>query len=851
MPSEQEELKLIVTLVDNASAGLDKIVEKTKEMGGPQVKEAHEKMRRGTEELNKAFKEITGGFGDAFKALGSFRGGLVAGAGGLALFGVEMTRQVSELKKWAEELRGISQAAKSIGVDPASMKNIISQFEAVGVSADQTKANLGKMADAVADLNRQGSALRRELLHIAGPTPEAQANMREFLDKVVHARTEEERYNAVAEARNNVLKNALANGYTLQEATNRANAFASHFWDKTMEAKERLNQLSAEERRIQDERIAKAREFANITGDIASEWSDIIEDLKAPMLDPAVKAAKVLLEVTKEIHEWLKKNYELAKPDEAKKSIQDTFGKFRGPLQLGTPTEEQKKATEENTEASKKLKESNDQLIDALKQQGYSPMSYTGGGGGRSPLLQNASFTTGGAQGFSYGGGGGYGPFGGGRGFGGGGVSYGGSGSGSGSYGGSGMGGHGGGGGAPYGSDTGGATGGPQSGPAGDPSVPSDILAKARSVALHGGPRAVEQFMASQGYPKAGNWCGEFAASVVKSVGGTPPKGAAIASNWRNWGTPVAPGDAQPGDIAVADRGVRTGATGSHVTIVEDVSRKAGTFTGLGGNQGRGFESQFALKGYSFRRSTGEMPNGQTAGPGTGAGAGSTPATADGAKGAGGVNEAIRSTHGMAGMDEAHWKAIASIESSLDPNSNANRSTQYKGLFQIGTRGADSEWARRGRGSPYDPHANAEAAAKLAADNNAWFKGKFGRDPTAVETYMMHQQGRGFYLRGTMTNIAGNPYPGMRGPQTPESFEAGWGREIEKRAQRFASDRQQIDQSQAANGKGEGSGKISVDVNAPKGTKVDAQGGGIFKDVEINRQTQMERARSGPETISI
>ena len=64
-------------------------------------------------------------------------------------------------------------------------------------------------------------------------------------------------------------------------------------------------------------------------------------------------------------------------------------------------------------------------------------------------------------------------------------------------------------------------------------------------------------------------------------------------------------------------------------------------------------------------------------------------------------------------------------------------------------------------------------------------------------------------------------------------------------------DREQIDRSQSAAQKVEGSGKISVDVNAPKGTKVDAEGKGIFKDVEINRQTQMEPAKKGPETLSI
>jgi hypothetical protein len=92
----------------------------------------------------------------------------------------------------------------------------------------------------------------------------------------------------------------------------------------------------------------------------------------------------------------------------------------------------------------------------------------------------------------------------------------------------------------------------------------------------------LRKFMSDMGYPKTGEWCGEFAASVIKRAGGTPPPGAAIASNWRGYGTP----DAMPhvGDVAVADRGVPTGATGSHVGFVSDVNFKNGTFTLESGN---------------------------------------------------------------------------------------------------------------------------------------------------------------------------------------------------------------------------------------------------------------------------
>lgn len=141
--------------------------------------------------------------------------------------------------------------------------------------------------------------------------------------------------------------------------------------------------------------------------------------------------------------------------------------------------------------------------------------------------------------------------------------------------------------------------------------VPSNVLETAKRVALQGGPAAVSQFMASQGYPKNGNWCGEFAAAVVKSVGGTPPNGAAVASNWRGIGVPTT--TPQPGDIAIRrfdkyGNPVATGNTGSHVTFVQSIDPQTGRFVGLGGNQGN-FQSQYPLAGYEFRRLAGLSPS--------------------------------------------------------------------------------------------------------------------------------------------------------------------------------------------------------------------------------------------------
>ena len=141
------------------------------------------------------------------------------------------------------------------------------------------------------------------------------------------------------------------------------------------------------------------------------------------------------------------------------------------------------------------------------------------------------------------------------------------------------------------------------------------------------------------------------------------------------------------------------------------------------------------------------------------------------------VNGAIDNASRQYGLDPNTMRAIASIESDNNPGSNRRRATQYKGLFQIGK----DEWRRYGEGDIYNATDNAMAAARMLADHKTWFQQQYGRAPTDTELYMMHQQGRGFFTRGAMTNIRGNPYPGMRGPQSHGSFQAGWGQELARR----------------------------------------------------------------------
>lgn len=149
----------------------------------------------------------------------------------------------------------------------------------------------------------------------------------------------------------------------------------------------------------------------------------------------------------------------------------------------------------------------------------------------------------------------------------------------------------------------------PGTGVAGEegPSPPASLLARAAALVNQGGSSSeLQSFMAQNGYPMSGNWCGEFAASVVKAGGGKPPAGAAVASNWLNWGEHVDPQNARPGDIAVRRRSrfggaVRPGDVGGHVGFVNSVDPSGRSFDLLGGNQGRALVPH-SFNEYEIRR---------------------------------------------------------------------------------------------------------------------------------------------------------------------------------------------------------------------------------------------------------
>lgn len=103
------------------------------------------------------------------------------------------------------------------------------------------------------------------------------------------------------------------------------------------------------------------------------------------------------------------------------------------------------------------------------------------------------------------------------------------------------------------------------------------------------------------------------------------------------------------------------------------------------------------------------------------------------------VNSAINAAAEKHGVDPALLQTFVRIESSGRPGAQTG---SYKGLLQL----SESEFRKHGgTGDIFDPVANADAGAAKVKAESAQFQEKYGRAPTALDLYLVHQQGEGGY----------------------------------------------------------------------------------------------------------
>jgi hypothetical protein len=819
MATEEQELKLRVTLDDQATAQLTRIRQEVTNLqqGGQQG--GFQQLTRNAGDFNKILAEVTksvGGLGGEMAAVGRMMSG--AGVFGAALGGLKLLfdQQMQRTREWSKGIADLSTAAKMAGVQFADFQNITRQFAQSGVGiADATKA-MANFRNAYFDIVRPGGPGFQQLMQLAGPQFAGQ--MAAGVRQVLAARTDVERRNVIWQQGQNVFANEMKRTGDQLIAQQKQLIFYQQ-WGMP-ELAQRDKPFAEPDPRMAEIWKQAAEQSKKITEDsekIKQNWEDVGSVMQVNVFQPALDwlnemdlktsewARNLVLELNKTFSErgpggpvvppigdLLKGKAQIPGAGLGGGGAVPLMGGY-GNMPLSTNIDDRRgEVVDENT---KQLMILNDNLQKIITGPGGG-IGGGGLGGGAAGLLSP-----------------------------GGGISMGGLG-GLPGMGGAGAGGGGGGGGAPYGSSVGPGTGeGAGATPAGS------VGAGGSGIAGSGGGapgtrmtrgdrnknpgnikrgREAEQFGAigydEQGHAIFPTWeAGNAAqAAMLKRLYGgqtIPQMGRRYAED-PNWARGVMKfGNYGPGDIpdmSTPEGMERLQAAirrqeGTHVPAAPTVASAGGD---AGGTP------------HGYTRRMGERGEFNWA--------------ATGALGAPGTNQ-----------------TTITLKNGKTVRVNAAVADRYQGFlndlidrgYPVSDVGGYHYRGKAGGGGGLSMHSWG-AAVDVNPNRNA-FRGRTTDMPSDVEE-MAWQHGLSWGGR------FGDPMHFE--PMSPEAW-ASKRRQLEARDM----DRSAVDRAWAGPPtRVEGTGKLSVDVKAPKGTSVNAEGGGMFKSVEMNRQTTMEPAAVGP-----
>jgi hypothetical protein len=287
-----QELRLTVTLVDNATPQLGRIKSAMQELGSS---EAHSAVRR-TGEHAKNLGEHIGKLGHdmehvAKHVIPSYVLGIAGIGTGFLAMGEAAEKSLDTIKDFSKELSQLDRISRQTGVNAGQVKEMMETFTRGGVDAGQAKANIAGLAASMADLTRIGSELRQKLVRGAG-LENAEAMQRWLVG--LSGKDISEFANEVKQKSDDIYQNMYDHqrrmGATAEAAAARAADARKSFLDAfgapdLIQVMEKFTKMSSEEKAAWDARIKSAKDFEAVSGDISNQWEKITAVWKENLLE--------------------------------------------------------------------------------------------------------------------------------------------------------------------------------------------------------------------------------------------------------------------------------------------------------------------------------------------------------------------------------------------------------------------------------------------------------------------------------------------------------------------------------------------------------------------------------------
>jgi hypothetical protein len=187
MPTETEELRLIVRLDDQASGQLQNLRAHLSQLGSGPVSQGMGQATAKATELEKAFGHLSRsalGVGRATMDVAKIIGPLPVAIG---VIGYEFIRQLAHMKEWAGQMTAINNAARMAGVSAGNFRGITDGLRQSGINAGDAAGMVQSLTKSISEAIRPGSQLRNELITMAGVNSNAMTDALQQLSEMTDA----------------------------------------------------------------------------------------------------------------------------------------------------------------------------------------------------------------------------------------------------------------------------------------------------------------------------------------------------------------------------------------------------------------------------------------------------------------------------------------------------------------------------------------------------------------------------------------------------------------------------------------------------------------------------------------
>jgi hypothetical protein len=302
MPQETQELQLRVTLDDQASLGLDRLKDDLKQLstiGSDNLR----RMKQENDELAKRIKEI-GEIGErGIKGITDYIGKFGLAGAAFAGFAGILAVGMHSLKEFADKMVDLTNRAKVMNVDTATLKNIIEQYERVGVSAAQTQENMANLSEVLGSLGKFGSEQRDKMIAAAGAYG---LEMDRAIKSVLALNSREEQVMEIRRQAQQVYDNEYER---TQHNDNLAHAAMLRYlalWkqDPSIMTLNNMEKVSEERKKVIEQREKAAAEFHKNYTELGQEMENLFDSLKAGLLSSeglVNQGLRTSIELTKEL----------------------------------------------------------------------------------------------------------------------------------------------------------------------------------------------------------------------------------------------------------------------------------------------------------------------------------------------------------------------------------------------------------------------------------------------------------------------------------------------------------------------------------------------------------------------